>query len=74
MKCPQCSARMLVSDARYRTDGATRRRYFCPLCGGKLTTIEKPVVEDAAPNPITNALMEIMRISSVAIAEQKEKT
>ena len=74
MKCHECATRMLVSDVRHRTDGATRRRYVCPQCRERLTTIEKPVVEDAAPNPITKALMEIMQISSAAIAEQKERT
>lgn len=74
MKCLQCSARMLVSDVRHRTDGATRRRYVCPHCEERLTTVEKPVADEPASGPAMNALIEIMRISSAAIAEQKEKT
>lgn len=66
MNCRECSGRMLVSDSRSRKDGATRRRYFCPSCGSKLTTVELPV-EDIATNPMADALTEILEIAKATL-------
>lgn len=42
MKCPECSAKTKCLETRAKTLG-TYRRYQCPECKTKLTTMEKVV-------------------------------
>ena len=52
MKCIKCGGATAVLDARPRpTDGATRRRRVCELCGQRFTTLEIPVGRGDPHNP-----------------------
>ena len=57
MNCPECDARMDVVDSRAVRGNRTRRRYKCPECEHRVSTLEAIVTDFNNPGVDINEVL-----------------
>lgn len=55
IKCPLCDTRMLCIDSRHPwEENECKRRYHCPNCFTRVTTVERVIRKDLAARKVVN--------------------